>query len=74
MLDIDRLRDIVKSKDTKKIRDYMKKHNLYVENGKIIIPEDNLTEAKEYWDRQQHSIKIFINSLKRRAHLVATPN
>jgi DNA polymerase elongation subunit (family B) len=39
-----------------------------------LIEEDAPKEEIDYWDRQQHSIKIFINSLKCRAHLVATPN
>ena len=62
-IDIDKLHNLVESKDAKKIAHYMENHNLTIQDNKIVCNDKNyVKEQVSFWDKRQLVKKINLNS------------
>lgn len=63
-MDIGELYDVIDQQDPKKLYDFMKANDLYLENGKLVAKDKNrIHDFIEYWDKRQLVRKIMLNSV-----------
>lgn len=62
-IDIEELHKLIESKDAKQIAEYMKTHNLTMEDGKIVAQDTKyVKEQFAFWDQRQMAKKINLNA------------
>lgn len=58
------LNSLIASKNIDAIKEYMKEHNLKLDNGKIVPVDKAEFKAKNvFWDQRQQARKLMLNSL-----------
>ena len=63
MIDINKLYQLLKSGDAKKIAHYMENHNLIIKDGRITYSDNSYVEKQiSFWDKRQLVKKINLNS------------